>query len=135
VKFKTLKEAAIFLTANPRLLPAAELMHCAQSVEYNVQGFPENKGVFFQRTVGSLAAWIFLRKGEMKHDLAAPVPGAPTETAPSQDQALNRLLTAIEKMGAAEKLAPHFAFGSQPKAKADALQALHLAAHVSAHLK
>lgn len=53
------------------------LVHCAQSIEYSLTGFPQMKSAVFQRTIGAAAFSVFSWRGRMTHDLAEPIPGAP----------------------------------------------------------
>jgi hypothetical protein len=52
------------------------LIHCAQSVEYSMSGFPEHKSDLFKSTAGRLGFTAFSAKGEMSHGLSEGIPGA-----------------------------------------------------------
>lgn len=113
---------------------AQTLVHCAQSIEYSISGFPQSKPAIFQRTIGSAAIGVFSWRGRMTHDLAEPIPGAPlieAQTDPSQ--ALARLRAAILSFQQwSGPLQPHFAYGALDKAAYERAHAMHLANHFSA---
>lgn len=129
----SLRDAGVTRTARGMSLHQA-LTHCAQSLEFSLTGFPQEKSLLFRRTAGRLAAALFTRRGYLKHDLAAVVPGAEA-IAPEGDLAAawTRLLTAIDRFEQHQgPLREHFAFGAQDKASLGRLQAMHLADHLSA---
>jgi hypothetical protein len=111
---------------------AEVLVHCAQSIEYSLDGFPRAKPWLFRVTVGRLALAMFLRRGAMSHDPGAAIPGAPPPHATDAAAARERLVAAIDRFGAHEgALAPHFAYGAVDKARYDLVQAMHVADHLS----
>ncbi len=93
--------------------PAQVFAHCAQSIEYSLQGFPQLKPALFRSTVGPAAAAVFAGLGRMRHDLAEPIPGAaPLPETTDPVVALRRLRTAFETFQAHRgALQPHFAYG------------------------
>lgn len=107
------------------------LQHCAQSITYSVTGYPQLKSVLIRATVGRIAKRIFLARGAMRHDLSAPLPGAPAldENLPVSDAA-QRLRTAVETF---QKFsgdpAPHPAYGRCSHADYTRLHAMHIAEH------
>lgn len=110
------------------------LVHCAQSLELAVSGFPSLKPKLFRATVGPLAASIFLSRDRLSHDLTAMIPGAEviSDDVPLAE-AGRRLLTALEAFEAAASqgaLHPHFAYGAQAPERMARLQALHLLDHL-----
>ncbi|MEM8486778.1 MAG: DUF1569 domain-containing protein [Bacteroidota bacterium] len=110
------------------------LIHCAQSIEFSMAGFPEPKSALFQKTVGSVAFSVFSWRGRMSHDLSEAIPGAkalnPTVTV---EQALQRLRNSIDAFRASESiLKPHFAYGTLTKNEYERAHAMHLADHFSA---
>jgi hypothetical protein len=107
------------------------LVHCAQSLEYALTGFPENKPRLFRATVGKLALAIFLLRGRLSHDRAAAIPGAPDLLPTETEPALARLFAAIDAFRAADRFAEHFAYGAVDKARYDRVQAMHIADHLS----
>ncbi len=57
--------------------PYQIFVHCAQSVEYSMTGFPEHRSKIFKNTAGQLAFSVFSSRGKMSHPLTDPIPGAP----------------------------------------------------------
>ncbi len=112
---------------------AQTLIHCAQSIEYSVTGFPQAKSELFQRTVGVVGYRVFAWRGRMTHDLAEPIPGAPSIAAESDvAAALARLRGAAQKFHRwTGPLQPHFAYGMLSKQEYDRAHAMHLANHFS----
>jgi len=110
------------------------LVHCAQSIEFSLNGFPEMKSVLFQRSVGSLAFKVFEWRGRMSHNLAEPIPGAPSlQSATDLNSALARLQKAVTQFRASkEALKPHFAYGVLSKSQYEQAHAMHFANHYSA---
>ncbi|MFK7849224.1 MAG: DUF1569 domain-containing protein [Rhodothermales bacterium] len=110
------------------------LVHCAQSIEFSMTGFPEPKSALFQKTVGSAAFGIFSMRGRMSHDLSEPIPGASTLSPEiTAEQALQRLRNAIDRFVASQSaLKPHFAYGKLTRTEYELAHAMHLANHFSA---
>ena len=113
---------------------AQTLIHCAQSIEYSMSGFPEPMSRLFQRTIGSAAIGVFSWRGRMTHDLAEPIPGAPTLDARADPaQAVERLRASMRDfLHWSEPLRPHFAYGELTKQEYELAHAMHLANHLSA---
>lgn len=109
------------------------LVHCAQSIEFSLVGFPAPKSALFQNTLGSAALAVFRWRGRMTHDLAEPIPGAPALDAQlAAELALARLNNAIQTfMHSNGPLKPHFAYGALDKADYEAAHAMHVANHLS----
>ncbi|PKA06251.1 DUF1569 domain-containing protein [Leptospira ellisii] len=108
-------------------------LHCAQSIEYSVQGYPENKSALFQNTAGKLAFLKFSLFQKMSHDLEAPIPGA-AEIRSDTDwkKSLSILRETILKFNAyGGELKPHFAYGNLTKEEYDLAHAMHIANHFS----
>jgi len=110
------------------------LVHCAQSIEYSMTGFPQAKSALFQRTAGTVAYSVFAWRGRMTHDLADPIPGAPAlQRNGDAAAALARLQGAVQAFQQwAEPLQPHFAYGALSKGEYEPAHAMHLANHFSA---
>lgn len=111
------------------------LEHCAQSIEFSLQGFPAPKSALFQNTLGAAAFNVFALRGRMSHNLAEPIPGAPAldVSAPDASAALARLRKAVQDFAAhAGPLQPHFAYGALSRAQYEQAHAMHLANHLSA---
>ena len=112
---------------------AQTLVHCAQSIEFSLRGFPAPKSALFQQTVGAAAFKVFAWRGRMNHNLADPIPGAPALDAPDAAAALARLRHAVQGFAAhGGALQPHFAYGALSKPQYEQAHAMHLAQHVSA---
>ena len=112
---------------------AQTLDHCAQSIEFSIAGFPENKSALLQRTVGSAAFHVFSWRGYMSHNLNEAIPGAPALDNADTQSALIRLdsaITLFHQTPAA--LQPHFAYGTLTKGEYEHAHAMHLANHFSA---
>ncbi len=113
---------------------AQTLVHCAQSIEFSMTGFPEPKSALFQRTAGTAAFSVFAWRGRMAHDLGEPIPGAPALDAGTDlTAATNRLRQAVTAFqNHAPPLRPHFAYGDLSRADYAHAHAMHLANHFSA---
>ena len=109
----------------------AVLEHLAQSIEMSMDGYPEQKSAWFQRTVGAAAFAAFGWRGQMRHGLTEPIPGAPA--LPQLDDwtpGAERLRAAIVRFQAhTGALRPHFAYGALDKADFALAHALHIANH------
>jgi len=109
------------------------LVHCAQSVEYSLSGYPLHRSGLFKGTVGRIALRAFLRRGTMSHDLAAAIPGASAIADGTKEDGCARLRAALAAFeNHTGEVAPHFAYGPVTKAEYEALHAMHLANHLSA---
>ena len=109
------------------------ITHCAQSIEYSINGFPVNKSAMFQNTIGTLAFEYFSYKGEMSHSLSEPIPGAPEipNDIGVQDS-IKRLFSSIEQfLNHKRNFAPHFAYGNLTKKEYEKAHSFHLANHLS----
>ena len=113
---------------------AQTLVHCAQSIEYSMSGFPEPKSKLFQRTLGSVAVGVFSWRGRMTHDLAEPIPGAPAlDPTADPGQAAERLRSSMLRFATwSQPLRPHFAYGELSKQQYELAHAMHVANHLSA---
>jgi hypothetical protein len=107
------------------------LEHCAQSIEYSLDGFPSLKPAPF-RFVARFVMRGFLKDGAMKHDLAAVIPGAPALSSSDAAQSRDRLLAAIAKFDASTSTKPHFAYGDVAHDDYARLHAMHIEDHLRA---
>lgn len=106
------------------------LLHLAQSIEFSLDGYPEPKPAWFQVSLGRIAARSFRRLGWMRHNLDAPIPGAPALDAPSLAAAIERLGQAIDRFEAhGHNLAPHFAYGPLIRDDYRRAHLMHIAEH------
>jgi hypothetical protein len=112
--------------------PYKTFVHCAQTIDYSIKGYPKNKPVIIQKTIGKLVLKKFLKQGFMKHSLTAPVPGAPDigEDGSSND-GLNILIKSIDQF---EKyngsLSKHLIFGEMTKEEYSMYFAMHIYNHL-----
>jgi hypothetical protein len=125
-------DSDLYVAAPPTLHQM--LHHIAQSIDCSRTGYPQMKPAWVRATVGRLVLGLFLWRGGMRHDLAAPVPGMPTiEPDGDVEAAWDRLLAAIAAFLRHEgALAPHFVYGDLDKATYDRVHAMHIADHLSA---
>lgn len=107
--------------------------HCAQSIEYSMDGYPELKSAFFRNTAGPAAFRVFFWRGKMSHDRNKGIPGAPAlDVAIDLERSLARLHSSAEKFQSTkDPLKPHFAYGKLSKPDYDVAHAMHLANHFS----
>jgi hypothetical protein len=139
MRFKTIDEAraaVASLAGQPMRTTGAwslsqVLNHAAQSVEYSLDGFPQPKPAWFRATVGPLAFKVFDARGEMRHPLDAPIPGAPAIDAQAPlDAAVRRLLAAFDRFDRhSGPLQQHFAYGALDKPTYARAHLMHLAEH------
>jgi len=110
------------------------LLHCAQSIEYSMTGYPEARSALFQHTAGSVAFSYFKSRGRMSHNLLEAIPGAASLDANAASTVADAALRkAIENFEAHNgKLHPHFAYGELTKAEYEQAHAMHIANHMSA---
>ncbi len=106
--------------------------HCAQSIQYSINGYPDMKSTLFRSTIGSAAFAVFSLRGKMRHGLEEPIPGSekldlqiPFSTGHKE------LLEAIAyfETKKSEDLKPHFAYGNLNKEEYDQAHALHIKNH------
>nr|WP_026377314.1 DUF1569 domain-containing protein [Aestuariibacter salexigens] len=113
---------------------ATTFSHLAQSIEYSMIGYPENKPPLFQSTLGKAAFAVFKQHGAMHHDVEEAIPGAP---ALNNDVdivlAKARLQQAIYRFIAHEEtFQPHFVFGELEKQDYAIAHVLHIQDHIPA---
>ncbi|VXC75102.1 conserved hypothetical protein [Pseudomonas sp. 8Z] len=113
--------------------PTEVFNHCAQSIDYSIDGYPQLKPAWFRSSIGPAAFAVFSARGAMRHPLDEPIPGAAAITEPnSQDAALQRLRAAFERFAAhSGELQPHFAYGALSHAEYAEAHVMHLYNHLS----
>ena len=120
------------LTSTGAFTPYQMFIHCAQSVEYSMSGYPQPRPEIFQKTIGKVAFSLFSAKGEMTHPLDEPIPGAPPlETGNDIDAALLRLrkaYTDFERYNGV--LFPHFTYGELSKEEYTIAHVMHINNHL-----
>jgi hypothetical protein len=108
------------------------LAHCAQSIDYSRTGFPTARGWLVRKLIGPMVMRKFLRQGFMKHDLDAPIPGAPPLPELSAEEGVAKMRKAIADFQAHPgDFAPHFAYGPVSRDQYERLHAMHLADHLA----
>jgi len=114
--------------------PAQVFVHLAQSIEYSMTGYPENKPAIIRKTVGRIVLSRFLSQGYMTHNLGDPIPGAPVlDPTTPLSEAFGRLTRAIADFRAfQEKLCIHFVYDDVTKEEYEHVHAMHIANHLSA---
>lgn len=106
------------------------LEHLAQSIGYAVDGYPQLQPGWFRHGPGALAGGLFQRIGRMRHDLEAPIPGAPALALDSLAEGVEVLRAAIARFRAHRgPLAPHFAYGELDHPAYTRAHLMHLADH------
>jgi hypothetical protein len=127
-------DGAARLEADGPWSPSQILEHCAQSIEYSLDGFPVLKPRLVRATIGRLVLRRFLGRGSMSHNRVAPIPGAPPPRAGGDwRSATERLRKAIERFNAHHgACAEHFVYGPVTGEQYARLHAMHLADHFGA---
>ncbi len=107
------------------------LLHCGQSIECSLHGFPEHKARWIQKTVGRLVLRRFLSAGRMNHNKNGPIPGLSLPTDRELKEAVSMLTSAIDSFLAwPNEPAPHFIYGATSKDEYDKIHAMHIADHL-----
>jgi hypothetical protein len=121
------------LTSIQGWTPTEVFNHCAQSIEYSLDGYPELKPAWFRHSVGPAAFAVFSARGAMRHPLTEAIPGAAPLAEPAgQELALQRLQLAFERFAAHQgELKPHFAYGALDHAQYAQAHVMHLYNHLS----
>lgn len=105
--------------------------HLAQSVEFSMTGYPEQKPPIFQKTVGALAYKVFNARGAMSHGLDDVIPGEIVTDDGQTQAALLRLKNALltfKEYGSDMKA--HFAYGQLSKGDYSIAHVLHINNHL-----
>jgi hypothetical protein len=106
--------------------------HCAQSVEYSIQGYPEHKSELFKNTLGKAAFSLFSSKRKMTHELDEAIPGAPKflndENIADGFERFKKSLIDFKKYQGV--LAPHFAYGQLTKLQYEMAHVMHFNNHL-----
>ena len=108
-------------------------VHCAQSVEFSMSGFPEQNSAFFKSTIGPMAFAVFSARGEMAHSLSEGIPGA---SLINEDEDVSSAYRRFRDSMIAFKnykgqLAPHFAYGDLTKKEYERAHAMHFYNHLA----
>jgi hypothetical protein len=110
------------------------LLHCAQSIDYSMTGYPESRSALFQKTAGAAAFSYFKARGRMSHNLLEAIPGAAKLDANAATAiAVATLRKSVDAFAQfTGPLQPHFAYGALTKAQYEKAHAMHIANHLSA---
>lgn len=121
------------LTSIKGWTPTEVFNHCAQSIEYSLDGYPELKPTWFRHSLGPAAFAVFSARGAMRHPLTEAIPGAaPLAEPASQELALQRLQLAFERFAVYQgELKPHFAYGALSHEEYAQAHVMHLYNHLS----
>ena len=113
--------------------PAEVFNHCAQSIDYSLDGYPQLKPAWFRSSVGPAAFAVFAARGAMRHPLTEAITGAPAIAEPADPAlALQRLQAAFARFANHNgALQPHFAYGALSHAEYAQAHVLHLYNHLS----
>jgi len=108
------------------------VQHAAQSIGYSITGYPHLAPASLRVTLGRAIKHVFLRRGAMRHNLSAPVSGAPELDPTLPDLAAITLLrTAVSRLAAFDgALQPHPTYGRCTKEQVANLQTMHLREHL-----
>jgi hypothetical protein len=130
-EIEQLKKAATQINLEGEWSLYQHLLHCTQSIQFSIQGFPSQKSPIFQQTVGKLAFNQFLEQGYMRHNRNEPIPDAPQLVTNGDIQtAFDGLIQSIQTFDAyTGALQPHFAYGQLSKNEYAKAHAMHLADH------
>jgi Protein of unknown function (DUF1569) len=109
------------------------LLHCAQSIDYSMTGYPQARSALFQHTAGAAAFSYFKSRGKMSHNLLEAIPGAATLDANAATaHAVATLRKSIENFQKfTGPLQPHFAYGALDRVEYEQAHAMHMANHFS----
>jgi len=124
--------ASINLQSAKGWSPAEVFNHCAQSVDYSMDGYPQLKASWFRHSLGPMAFDLFAARGGMRHPLDEAIPGAPSLAEPaSQQVALQRLQRSMQRFADfTGQLQPHFAYGELSHAEYELAHVMHLYNHL-----
>jgi len=113
--------------------PSEVFNHCAQSIDYSIDGYPELKAAWFRHSLGPAAFAVFSARGAMRHPLDEAIPGAAALAEPAdQASALQRLQMAFQRFAEYQsRLQPHFAYGALDHGEYAEAHVLHLYNHLS----
>ena len=109
------------------------LVHCAQSIEYSLIGFPKSRPTIIQNTIGKIVFEKFDAQGYMSHDRNDPIPNAtPIEKEGDLQAAFDRVRKSISDFENHKKAyEPHFMYGKLTKSEYERAHYLHLADHLT----
>ncbi|EFU74787.1 DUF1569 domain-containing protein [Enterococcus italicus] len=106
-------------------------LHCAQTIDYSMTGYPEMKPKLIRQTIGKKVVKKFLTDKKMSHNLQAPVAGgAPIAHDGLPIDGIQALIDATHRFQAWDgELQEHGVFGELSKEEYATYFALHIADH------
>ncbi len=113
--------------------PYHTLVHCAQTIAFSMEGYPEMKPAIIRGTIGKLALHVFLKKGAMRHNLTADVPGLAWKEQEGTFQEGKKILgqSISDFLQYKGELKPHLLFGNMSFSEYNRYFAMHLTDHLS----
>ena len=107
------------------------LLHCAQSIEMSMTGYPSHKSDLFKSTAGAAAFGVFGWLGAMSHNVNEPIPSAPKlDLNIAEARALDVLIETMDQFANyTGSLEPHFAYGELSKPQYELAHVLHIQDH------
>lgn len=107
-------------------------VHCAQSVDYSMTGYPKHNSALFKNSIGKIAFSAFDAKRKMRHNLAEEIPGAEViANSGDVEDALNQLKKSLLRFDEfSGKLQAHFAYGELTKTEYEKAHAMHFLNHL-----
>src|SRR5690606_30284250 len=107
------------------------LVHCAQSIDFALEGYPVEKSMLFQNTMGKLVFHYFNWKGYIRHNTNMQNPGEPVVAKNDSLKGIERLQNAIIRFDAWEgPLYPHRFYGKLSKKQYAKAHTMHIANHM-----
>ena len=107
------------------------LIHCAQSLEFALTGYPAEKSKSFQHTLGKLVFHYFDWKGYMRHATNKQNEGEPLVVRDDYRKGITRLENAILQFDKWEgPFKPHRFYGELSKKQYARANTMHIANHL-----
>lgn len=111
-------------------------VHCRQSVNYSISGYPLHKSDFFKKTVGKMVFSAFTAKRKMQHNLAEEIPDA--DAIAKTGDVLKALIQLKQSLVNFQQfngeLKAHFAYGPLNKQEYELAHAMHFVNHMQEFL-
>ena len=107
------------------------LIHCANSIEFAMSGYPFEKPRIFQSTIGTIVFHYFDWKGYLRHGTNELIPGENDMIKPARVSGIKALEMAIEKFdGWTQPLCSHRFYGRLTKSQYARAHVLHISNHL-----
>ena len=87
--------------------PSEVFNHCAQSIDYSIDGYPELKAAWFRHSLGPAAFAVFSARGAMRHPLDEAIPGAAALDEPASHLDLDSVDALVARFVAAARPGDH----------------------------